>query len=585
MKGFFKIVLATLFALILFTVIGVFIFIGLISSASTADKPIVGSRAVLVLNLEKEFKEQHEDNLFASLMDETDEDVPSLYEIIRLIDYARADSAVKGIYVQCGTNANGYAASEEIRKALINFKKSGKFVVAHGEVISQKGYYVGNAADAVYCNPQGGVEWTGLSTSLYFLKGTLDKLEIQPQIFYAGIFKSATEPLRETKMTDANKLQTGVWLGELYNNLLKVTAASRKKDTAYLRNLASTGAVLTASDALKHGLVDGLKYDDEIKAILLKKLQQGAKESINFVSLGNYKAAADYKKSGSSKIAVVYANGSIVSGEGDNEQIGSDQFRNLLRKIRLDKEVEAVVFRVNSPGGSALASEVIWREISLLRKEKPVVVSMGDVAASGGYYIACNADSVFANANTITGSIGVFTIIPNMQSFFKNKLGVTFDGVKTAPYADMGGVDRPLTEPEKRFVQASVDTIYHVFKTRVSGGRRIKMDQVDSLAQGRVWTGAHAQTNQLVDRVGTLQDAVESAARMAKISNDYRLKEYPEKKTLLEQLMNSYKKTISEKLIGDQFSLEEVRILKEMKQIKAINGVPQAKLPFTLAVH
>ncbi|MBH2003742.1 MAG: signal peptide peptidase SppA [Sphingobacteriia bacterium] len=585
MKGFFKIVLATFFALILFTVIGIFIFIGLISSASMTDKPIVGSRAVLVLNLEKEFREQHEDNLFTSLMDETDEDVPALYEIIRLINHARSDSAVKGIYVQCATNANGYAASEEIRKALIDFKKSGKFVVAHGEVISQKGYYVGSAADAVYCNPQGGVEWTGLSTSLYFLKGTLDKLEIQPQIFYAGKFKSATEPLRETKMTDANKLQTGVWLGELYNNLLKVTAASRKKDTAYLRNLASTGAVLTANDALQYGLVDGLKYDDEIKAILLKKLQQGGKESINFVSLGNYKAAADYKKSGSSKIALVYANGSIVSGEGDNEQIGSDQFRNLLRKIRLDKEVEAVVFRVNSPGGSALASEVIWREISLLRKEKPVVVSMGDVAASGGYYIACNADSVFANANTITGSIGVFTVIPNMQSFFKNKLGVTFDGVKTAPYADMGGVDRALTEPEKRFVQASVDTIYHVFKTRVSGGRRMKMDQVDSLAQGRVWTGAHAQTNQLVDRIGTLQDAVESAARMAKIGNDYRLKEYPEKKTLLEQLMSSYKKTISEKLIGDQFSLEEVRILKEMKQIKAMNGVPQAKLPFTLAVH
>lgn len=585
MKGFFKIVLATFFALILFTVIGIFIFIGLISSASMTDKPIVGSRAVLVLNLEKEFREQHEDNLFTSLMDETDEDVPALYEIIRLINHARSDSAVKGIYVQCATNANGYAASEEIRKALIDFKKSGKFVVAHGEVISQKGYYVGSAADAVYCNPQGGVEWTGLSTSLYFLKGTLDKLEIQPQIFYAGKFKSATEPLRETKMTDANKLQTGVWLGELYNNLLKVTAASRKKDTAYLRNLASTGAVLTANDALQYGLVDGLKYDDEIKAILLKKLQQGGKESINFVSLGNYKAAADYKKSGSSKIALVYANGSIVSGEGDNEQIGSDQFRNLLRKIRLDKEVEAVVFRVNSPGGSALASEVIWREISLLRKEKPVVVSMGDVAASGGYYIACNADSVFANANTITGSIGVFTVIPNMQSFFKNKLGVTFDGVKTAPYADMGGVDRALAEPEKRFVQASVDTIYHVFKTRVSGGRRMKMDQVDSLAQGRVWTGAHAQTNQLVDRIGTLQDAVESAARMAKIGNDYRLKEYPEKKTLLEQLMSSYKKTISEKLIGDQFSLEEVRILKEMKQIKAMNGVPQAKLPFTLAVH
>jgi protease-4 len=585
MKGFFKIVLASFVALILFTVIGIFILIGLISSASMSDKPVVGSRAVLVLNLNKEFKEQHEDNLFASLMDDAEEDVPSLYETIRLIHHARTDSSIKGIYVQCATNANGYAASEEIRNALTDFKKSGKFVVGYGEVISQNAYYIGSAADEVYCNPQGGVEWAGMHTSLYFMKGTLDKLDIQPQIFYAGKFKSATEPLRETQMTDANKLQTGVWLGELYNNLLKVTAASRKKDTAYLRNLAVTGAVLTASDALKYGLVDGLKYDDEVKSILLKKLKQGKKELINFVSLGNYKAASDYKKSGSSKIALVYADGSIVSGEGSNEEIGSEKFRDVLRKIRLDEDVSAVVFRVNSPGGSALASEVIWREISLLRKEKPVVVSMGNVAASGGYYIACNADSVFANANTITGSIGVFTVIPNMQSFFKNKLGVTFDGVKTAPYADMGGIDRPLTEPEKRFVQASVDTIYHVFKTRVAAGRRMQMDKVDSLAQGRVWTGAHAKTNQLVDRIGSLQDAVESAARMAKVGSDYRVRMYPERKTLLEQLMTNYKKTISTRLMAGQFSAEELNVLKELKQVKAMNGVPQARLPFLLSVH
>lgn len=585
MKGFFKIVLATLFALIIFTVIGVFILIGLVSSASMSDKPVVGSRAVLVLNLDKEFKEQHQDHIFDALMDDASEDLPSLYETIRLIQHARTDSSIKGIYVQCATNANGYAASEEIRKALADFKKSGKFVVAYGEVISQSAYYIGSVADDVYCNPQGGVEWAGMHTSLYFMKGTLDKLDIQPQIFYAGKFKSATEPLRETQMTDANKLQTGVWLGELYNNLLKVTAASRKKDTAYLRNLAVMGAVLTASDALKHGLVDGLKYDDEVKSILLKKLKQGSKESINFVSLGNYKAASDYKKSGSSKIALVYADGNIVSGDGSNEEIGSEKFRDVLRKIRLDEDVSAVVFRVNSPGGSALASEVIWREISLLRKEKPVVVSMGNVAASGGYYISCNADSVFANANTITGSIGVFTVIPNMQSFFKNKLGVTFDGVKTAPYADMGGIDRPLTEPEKRFVQASIDTIYHVFKTRVAAGRRMQMDKVDSLAQGRVWTGAHAKNNQLVDRIGSLQDAVESAARMAKVGSDYRVRTYPEQKSLLEQLMSNYKKTISNRLISGQFSTEELNVLKELKQVKDMNGVPQARLPFLLSVH
>ena len=539
MRQFFKIVFATLLALVLFTVIGVFVLIGIVSSAASADKPTVGAKAVLVLNLDRQFKEQHEEDPLSVILDESADDLPSLYEMVRLIGHAKTDSAVKGIYIQCSDNANGFASSEEIRKALIGFKKSGKFVIAHGEVISQKGYYIGSAADAIYCNPQGGLEWAGFSTNLFFLKGMLDKLEIQPQIFYAGKFKSATEPLRETKMTDANKLQTSVWLGELYNHFLQVTAVSRKKDTAYLRALATRGAIQTAYDAKKYGLVDGLKYDDEIKSILLKKLRSSEKDKINFVSFGDYKESADYKKSGDQKLALVFASGDIVSGEGDNEQVGSDRFKNLLRKIRMDKDIKAVVLRVNSPGGSALASEVIWREISLLRKVKPVVISMGDVAASGGYYIACNADSVFANANTITGSIGVFSVIPNMQSFFKNKIGITFDGVKTAPYADMGGIDKPLSEQEKSFLQASVDSVYHTFKTRVSGGRKITMFNVDSLAQGRVWMGTHAKTNGLVDRIGTLQDAVDCAARLAKIKDgDYKLREYPEKKSFIEQIMS-----------------------------------------------
>ena len=586
MRGFFKIVFATLIALVLFTVIGIFVLIGIISSAASSDKPTIGSKAVLVLNLDQPFKEQHQEDPFATFLNDNEDDVPSLSETILLINHAKTDTSIKCLYIQCADNANGFATSEEIRKAILSFKKSGKYVLAYGEVISQKGYYIGSAADAIYCNPQGGVDWDGFSTNMVFLKGMLDKLEIQPQVFYAGKFKSATEPLRATQMTDANKLQTGVWLGELYTHFISTTSASRKKDSTEFRNLALNGSIRTAFDAKHYGLVDGLKYDDEIKSILLKKLSQEEKVKINFVSLGDYKAAVEYNKTGDSKVALVFASGDIVSGNGSNDQVGSDNFKNLLRKIRLDKDIKAVVFRVNSPGGSALASEVIWRELQLMKKEKPVVVSMGDVAASGGYYIACNADSVFANANTITGSIGVFSIVPNMQSFFKNKIGVTFDGVKTAPYADMGGIDKPLNDFEKHFFQSSVDSIYHTFKTRVSNGRKKSMDNVDSLAQGRVWTGTHAIKNGLVDRIGTLEDAIECAVRMAKIKNsDYKLREYPEKKSILDQIMSGYKKSISEKLISTQIGIDELNLLKELKELKQMKGVPQAKMPFLITVN
>jgi protease-4 len=587
MRGFFKIVLATLLALFIFTVIGIFVLIGIAASASSGDKPVVGEKAVLVLDLDKPFKEQQQDDPFSAIVNkELDDHLPSLHEFTQLLQYAKSDSSVKGLYILCANNTNGFAASEEIRKAIIDFKKAGKFVIAHGEVIAQKGYYIGSAADSIYCNPQGGVEWTGFSSDLFFLKGMLDKLEIQPQIFYAGKFKSATEPLRESKMTDANRIQTNVWLGELYNHFLQTTAASRKKEVPFFRNLAEAGAVQTAYDALKYGLIDGVKYDDEIKAIIQRKLKIAVNETINFVSLGNYKQAVDSKKSGENKVALVFADGDIVSGNGEEEQVGSDKFKNILRKIRLDKSIKSVVFRVNSPGGSALASEVIWREISLMRKEKPVVVSMGDVAASGGYYIACNADSVFANANTITGSIGVFSVVPNLTSFFKNKLGITFDGVKTAPYANMGQISQPLSEQEKRFLQSSVDSIYHTFKTRVSGGRKLSLNNVDSIAQGRVWTGSHAISIGLVDKIGTLQDALECAARMAKIKNsDYRIRTYPEKKSFIEQIIEGYEKSISQNLINKQLGIEEINILKQVKQIKEMNGIPQTKMPFLFQIN
>lgn len=585
MKGFLKTFFASLLALIIFTIIGVFLLIGIISSAASPDKPVIGSKAVLVLDLSNHFPEQSKDNPLNALINKTENEIPSLYDMVRMLHYAGKDSTVRGLYILCGNNTNGFAASEELRKAVLDFKSSGKFVIAYGETITQKGYYIASAADKLYCHPQGGVDWAGFSSGMLYLKGMLDKLEIKPQIFYAGKFKSATEPLRETQMTDANRLQTAVWLGDLYTHFIQSVAASRNMDTTVLRDLAQRGAIQSANDALQYKLVDGLKYDDEVKKILAKALRQDEKDRINFVGFSDYVQVADFRQSfGDKKIALVYADGDIVSGSGDNDAIGSDAFRSLIRKLRMDKEVKAIVFRVNSPGGSSLASDVIWREISLARKEKPVIVSMGDVAASGGYYISCNADSVFADANTITGSIGVFSIVPNFQSFFKNKLGITFDAVKTAPYADMGSSSRPLTETEKRFFQAGTDSIYHTFKSRVADGRKKDMAYVDSIAQGRVWTGERGVQVGLVDRVGSLQDAMDCAAKMIHVS-EYRVKEYPEKKNIFEQILNNYKKTISTRLVKDEIGEKSMGILREVKKVQQMIGIPQARLPFLVTIE
>lgn len=585
MKGFLKTFFASLLALIIFTIIGVIVIIGMISSAASPDKPVIGNKAVLVLNLSNHFPEQSKDNPLNALINKSENEIPSLYDMVRMLHYAGRDSAIKGVYILCGNNTNGFAASEELRKAVMDFKSSGKFVIAYGETITQKGYYIGSAADKLYCHPQGGVEWSGFSSGMLYLKGMLDKLEIKPQIFYAGKFKSATEPLRETQMTEANRLQTSVWLGDLYTHFIQAAASSRNLDTALLRDLAQKGTIQTAKDALDHKLVDGLTYDDEIKKIVSKALHQDDKDRINFVDFSDYAQTADFKQNfGDKKIALVYADGDIVSGSGDNDEVGSDAFRSLLRKLRMDKEVKAIVFRVNSPGGSSLASDVIWREISLARKEKPVIVSMGDVAASGGYYISCNADSVFADANTITGSIGVFSIVPNFQSFFKNKLGITFDAVNTAPFADMGSSNRPLTETEKRFFQAGTDSIYHTFKSRVADGRKKDMPYIDSIAQGRVWTGVRGVQVGLVDRIGGLQDAMDCAAKMIHVS-EYRIKEYPEKKNIFEQILGNYKKTISTRLVKEEIGEKPMGILREVNKVQKMVGIPQARLPFLITIE
>ena len=451
MRSFFKFFLAALLALVVFTLIGFLILFGIAGSIANSEKATIASKSVLLLDLSRSFNDKKSDNTIARLSGDRDIFSASLYDVIRLLQHAKKDSSVRGIYIKCNENANGFAASEELRNALLDFRQSKKFVIAYGDMISQKAYFVASAADRIYCNPKGIVEWKGFASQLFFMKNTLKKLEIEPQIFYDGKFKSATEPLREEKMTDANRLQTTVWLGDLYNRFLLSTAAARNTDTATLHRYANEYMIQTANDAVKYKLLDAVKYDDEVKDEIRKRLDIDKDDKIEFVQIGSYAEATNIKKYGSERIAVIYAEGDIVYGKGANGQVGSDEFRNLISKARTDKNVKAIVLRVNSPGGSALASEIIWRETMLTRKAgKPLVVSMGDVAASGGYYISCAADSIFAQPNTITGSIGVFGIVPNMQSFFKNKLGITFDQVKTAPNADIGSVTRPLTEGEKK---------------------------------------------------------------------------------------------------------------------------------------
>ena len=583
MRSFFKMFFASFLALVVFLVIGIFILIGWISAIASADEVKVGSKAVLVVDLSVPYQERLVDNPLADFGSDQ-YDIPGLYDVVRIIKKASEDSAVKGIYIKCNSNNNAFAGSEEIRNAILHFKKTGRFVYAYGDVISQKAYYVASVADKVYCNPKGGVDWRGFAVQLAFLKKTLEKLEIQPQIFYAGKFKSATEPFREEKMTEPNRIQTKEILEDIYGHFLWKISEDRKIDTATLRSYADNSSIQFANDALQHKLVDGLKYDDEVKDEIKERLKLTKEQSINFIPLEKYAKAGSFKVSGKDRIALIYAQGDIVDGKGEEGQIGSATYRNLIRKAREDKTVKAIVVRINSGGGSSLASENLWREMTIARKEKPVVVSFGDVAASGGYYLACNADSIFAQPNTITGSIGVFAMIPNMEKFFDDKLGITFDGVKTSPDADAYTIVKPLSPKQRQYIQNEIDTIYQDFKSRVSEGRKKNINYVDSIAQGRIWSGDRGLQLGLVDRLGGLQDAIDCAARMAKIT-DYRLREYPEPQSFFDKVFGGYKQTYKSKAIKEELGEDGHKLYMTIKRVKAMIGISQSRMPFDFTIE
>jgi len=588
MKEFFKFVFASMIGVMLsfFALFILFIvFISVIVASAGSEKVDVSANSVMHMSLDYPISERTDKSPFGDFdfMGFESKKTLGLKEILSGIEDAKDDDHIKGIYLDASSVSAGFATIEEIRNALIDFRKSGKFVIAYSEVYSQGAYYLATAADKIYLNPEGMVDFRGLSSESMFFKGALDKLGIEAQIIKVGTYKSAVEPFILEKMSEPNRRQVTSFLGSMYDHFLTKISESRKIPKATLFTIADSAKVRDPKDAVTLKMVDGLLYKDQVLDYLKSRTGIDKKKDVKSVSIEDY-ADNDNKEgsTSSNKIAVIYANGEIISGEGNDNSMGSERISRAIRKARTDDKVKAVVLRVNSPGGSALASDVMWREVVLTKKVKPVIVSMGDVAASGGYYIACAADSIFAQPNTITGSIGVFGIIPNMQSFFNDKLGITFDGVKTGRYADLGDVSRPLTEGERLIIQQEVNKVYNTFTKKVADGRKRSQAYVDSIGQGRVWSGTEALNNGLVDRLGDIDDAIASAAKKAKIK-DYKIISYPTPvdpfKSLFNNSADKVRVYFAKKELGDNFKYYE-----QVKAALGISGV-QARMPYNITVR
>jgi len=587
MKEFFKFVFASMIGVLLSVfvmfILGILLIIGIVSTASNESKVTIDDNTVLHLSLNYPISERTSKNPFQNLNFggfETENNL-GLKDILAHIKEAKTDSRIKGIYVDVSAIQGGFASIEEIRSALLDFKKSGKFILAYSEVYTKGAYYLASVADKIYVNPEGIVDFKGFSTEITFFKGALEKLDIEAQVIKVGTYKSAVEPYILDKMSKPNREQITSFLGSLYTHFLSNIAISRKIPVDSLSAIANTAAVQTATDAVKFRLVDGVKYKDEVLTELKSLCGIAQKKELRSVSISDYTPQTkELSKASADRIAVVYAVGEIVSGEGDDETMGSENISRAIRTARLDDKVKALVLRINSPGGSSLASDVIWREIELTKKVKPVIVSMGDVAASGGYYIACAADSIFAQPNTITGSIGVFAIIPNMKKFFNNKLGITFDEVKTGKFSEIS-ITRPLSDDERLLLQAEVNNIYKTFTQKVANGRHKTPEFIDKIGQGRVWTGAEAIKIGLVDRLGNIDDAVKSAAKKAGLK-EYKLVDYPAQKDPLKELFDDSADKVRIYFTKQELG-ENYNYYQKMKSVLKTTGI-QSRMPYEVVI-
>ncbi len=586
MKTFIKYFLTFLFGF--FVALGG-LFVVILIAVSSMDyeqvSPEIAEKSVLKIELPSELSELSTEDPARELLAQISGNTLNLglNQLKDAIRSAATNPKIQGIYLDAGSYNGGIAHSQEIRDELLEFKKSKKWIIAYSENYSEQGYFIATSADKVYLNPKGMMEFDGFSSEIVFFKGLMEKLGIEFQVFKVGKFKGAVEPYTEDKLSDANRSQIQQYLNDLYQHQIQQISKTRIThnkllNVEFLNRISNEGLAFLPKQAESIGLVDALKYADEVESEIQNKVPGNS-----LVSLKKYlKIESEYSYS-ENRIAVLYADGEIVAGEGEVGQIGSTSFIKEIRKIKDDKNIKAVVLRVNSPGGSSFASDVIAREIELLKKVKPVVVSFSNVAASGGYYIACLGDSIFAQPNSITGSIGVFALIPNVQNMYTNKLGLKYETVQTGKESNLWRPDQPLNPAQSMKIQASIDQVYTDFIEIVAKGRKLPKDSVHNLAQGRVYSGIRAKKIGLIDDFGDLSRAIQSASKMAKIK-EYRIDNYPEQKPLFEEWF--------EDELGVESSLNnylnEIGIdkltVKELKSIKNTQGI-QCRMPWSIEIH
>lgn len=597
MRQFFKFMFASMLGTLLIGVVLIVLFFGMLAAAAAGlggkGKAVkVKDGTVLQLTFDAPIGDRGSDeDMDFDLGPFQGEEKVGLNHVIKALDMAKADEHIEGVFLDLSGVSSGFANLREIRKKLIEFKQeSGKPVVAWSELYSQGSYYLATAADRIYLQPKGMVDYRGLHSEYMFLKGLFAKLDIDMQFIRGSNnkFKSFGEVYTEDRMSDANRAQIELILKGLWAEHRSAVSAKTGHSEATLDSIVNTLAARNDETARDLKLVDALMYRDEVLADLKERMSLDKEKEIAFVGLSKYLRSGDGKEEkkgdAKTKLAVIYAEGGISSGD-DDEEIQSAALSSTIREAREDSAIKAIVLRVNSPGGSGLASEVIWREVKLAADTKPVVVSMGNVAASGGYYISCPATKIYAEPTTITGSIGVFGLIPNMQGFFNNKLGISFDGAKTHQYADMLTVSRPLNETERRMMQVWVDEFYDGFVQRVADGRKLTTAQVDSIGQGRVWTGADAKERGLVDELGGLEDAIKAAAELAGIS-DYRKVEMPEQEDFLQKLLKDLN-TETKAWVVREYLGDDAQMLQQFKQAREAKGYSgiQARMPFELVIQ
>lgn len=589
MRNFFKYLLASVIGVFISLFLVFIVFFGILGAMiSSKDKPVVVKPNTLFhLTLDKQIIDRASDNPFENIapFSMTAGGKIGLNDVLENIKKAGKDENIRGIFLDLSSLQAGMATVGEIRDALVKFRETGKFVISYSDSYSQSTYYLATAADKVYMNPAGYMEFLGLRSEILFLKGSLEKLGLEPQIIRHGKFKSAAEPLMYDKMSEESRLQVMTYLNSMWDYILQGISEQRNIPVQQLNQLATNLTIRNAGAAVENGLIDELKYRDEVVNEMKERLEIAEKEDLKLIKLPRYKKVPmpkEFKGIARDKIAVIYAMGNIVMGEGGNEVIGSDGTARAIRQARKDSTIKAIVFRVNSGGGSALASDVIWREAVLASQVKPFIASMGDVAASGGYYVLAAADTIVASPNTITGSIGVFGLYLNMKKFMNEKLGMTVDVAKTNPSADLGSPFRALTASERVIAQQMVDEIYTSFVGKVSEGRGLSYEAVDKVGEGRVWSGTNAMEIGLVDIFGGLEKAIEIAAEKAGVEN-FRIVELPRQKDPLEEIIKGLTGEVKMRILKNNLG-SSARYYEVVEKTLQHQGI-QARIPYEIEVY